>query len=216
MAEHIAFYESKPHTIFAQSMVTFAGFWDLQKCDLTGPFCLFSAVGTLPTTLQSLSLHPAYGPREFASSAFRRFSQLECLSLAWSADDFPCNFVLDCTLDSLCTLDLSGTLDIICSCAPNCNVGACMPNISTFRGRVGSGEEGEDIACSLVVSKHLQELELVLVDPWDNTTYVEGLSLRGNPRLVVASTELLNELHTKFKEIGVSYRLFSYSDNKMM
>ena len=218
MAEDISLYESNPHTTFAQSMVTYAGFWNLQKCDLAGPFCLFSAVGSLPTTLQSLSLHPDYGPREIASSAFQRFSQLEFLTLAWSADDFPCNFVLDCTLDSLCTLDLSGTYDInvIPSCAPNCNIGACLPNISTFRGRVGSGEEGEYIACSLAVSKHLQELELVLVDPWDNTTYVEGLGLRGNPRLVIASTELLTELRTRLKEIGVSYRLFSFSDGKMM
>ena len=109
MAKHIAFHESNPHTIFAQSMVTYAGFWNLHKCDLTGRFCLFSAVGTLPTTLRSLSLCPAYGPREFASSAFQRFAQLEFLNLAWSAGNFPCNFMLDCTLDSLCTLDLSGT-----------------------------------------------------------------------------------------------------------
>ena len=84
-----------------------------------------------------------------------------------------------------------------------------MPNITTFRGRIEFDQEGEDIACSLAVSKHLQELELVLVDAWDNTTFVDGLFLRNSPRLAIASTELLTDLCVRLKEIGVSYKTLS-------
>lgn len=79
---------SPPHTSFAQNLVTYAGFWNLLKCDLTGSFCLFSAVGTLPTTLQSLSLHCDNGPTEFTLSAFQRFTHFDFLRAKQSSQFF--------------------------------------------------------------------------------------------------------------------------------
>lgn len=97
---------------------------------------------------------------------------------------------------------------MICSCAPNYTIGTCLPNMSMFKARVGCGQGGKDIAYSLAMSNHLQELLVFLVDVWDNInpTSLDGLFLSGNPRLVVASTELLTELQLKMREICVGYK----------
>ena len=140
--------EVKPYTTFAHNMVTYAGLWNLQKCELTGSFCLLSAVGTLPTTLQSLSLRAkAVGPPdEFALSAFLRFKKLESLTLAymyWTEEgETLCEFSLDCVIDNLCTVDLSQNANPICTFGLNhvlrryYNLGACFPNVTKFSARL--------------------------------------------------------------------------------
>lgn len=99
---------------------------------------------------------------------------------------------------------------MICSCAPSYTIGTCMPNMRTFKARVGCGQGGQDIAYSLAMSNHLQQLLVFLVDVWDNInpTSINGMFLRGDPRLVVAGTDygLLKELQLKLKEIGVGYK----------
>ena len=203
-----------PHTTFAQNMVTYAGLWNLQKCDLAGSFCQFSAVGTLPTTLRSLSLHPVYGPPELTSSAFQRFKQLESLSLSytWEVDDgqFYCGFTLNCTLNNLYTLDLLKCPDIVCSCAPNHSIGACLPKVTKFKAKVECGQDGEDAACSLATLHRLQELHLLLVQSSDHSEGNKlqyGFVIGGDSRLVVASTQSLEDLNTRLKEMGVIIRV---------
>ena len=188
--------EATPNTTtnFAQNMVTYAGLWNLQKCDLAGSFCLFSAVGTLPTSLRSLSLHPVYGPPELTSSAFQRYKQLESLCLSYACADqhsrSTCGFTLNCTLNSLHTLDLLGSPDIICSHAPNHDIIACLPKVTKFKAKVERGQHGEDAACSLAVRHHLQKVQILLLqssDLWEFRKLISADFLRGHPRFVVAS-----------------------------
>lgn len=80
-----------------------------------------------------------------------------------------------------------------------------MPNLSTFKARFEQG--GADVACSLAISNHLQHLELYLADLESEDDTPNGVFLRSNPRLLVASSEPLTDLHIKLKEIGVGYEL---------
>lgn len=138
MKERIThFGEPKANTTFAQTMLMHANLWNLQKCDLYGSFCLNKAVGTLPTALKSLSLHALAGPLEFELSAFQRFKSLESLSLAYHWEDgsrqYRCDFILDCVLDNISTLDLSESDYLHCSFAPRCTLVTCLPNLTSFK-----------------------------------------------------------------------------------
>ena len=198
-------------------------FQQLQDFIVEGTFCLFSAVGTMPTTIRSLSLHAKVGPPEFALSAFQRIKKLELLNLAyhWADDDeqYHCVFMVDCVLDNLCTLHLLDSTDIICRCAPSCSIVACLPNVTTFKARVGCGHEGEDIACDIARLPCLQELCLLLVQPGSVLLGVDldyCVPLRGDFRLVVANTEPFLHLFSNLTEFGVSYRRVPKASSKRL
>ena len=213
MKERITYFsEPKVNTSFAQSMLTHAGLWNLQKCELYGSFCLFTAVGTLPITVKALSLHALAGPTDFLLSAFQRFTNLESLSLAyyWEEESaqFWCDFVLDCVLENLSTSDLLESGDMVCGLAPRCTLVTCLPNLTKFKARFGEDKKGIRAACDAAALPCLQELRLLLAPP---LTLIEDRSvdhrvlLNGDPKLVVASTQPMKQLYWHLVQSNVSF-----------
>lgn len=234
MMEHFPF-SSEPNTFtpFAQNMLTYAGLWNLQKCDLYGPFCLVTAVGTLPTTITSLSLHPLVGPY-FALSAFQRFKSLESLSLAYDLDEgysevsdrgseydldegssevSECDymgtveaytpFTLDCILDSVSELDL---FDLHCGFAPSYNLVLCLPNLTKFKARFSANTDGVGAACDAVALPCLQELFLMLAPPGRGLYSGDHhVVIKADPKLVVASQVPIKQLYLMFTQRNISY-----------
>ena len=94
-----------------------------------------------------------------------------------------CDFSLDCVMDNLGTLDLPQNADLICTCAPNYNLAACLPSLTKFSARV---ESDEDLAYSVLALPHLQELHLVLGDsPPTRMQPYHRVLLRADSKLVV-------------------------------
>lgn len=216
------------YTPFAQNMLTYAGLWNLQKCDLHGPFCLVTAVGTLPTTITSLSLHPFIGP-PFALSAFHRFKSLESLSLAYDLDEgspsyspvspvpecdymglteISTSFTLDCILNSVHILDLLGSDNLLCGFAPwaSYNLVQCLPNLTNLRARVNANMAGVDVACDAAALPCLQELFLVLGPSFRGLHIPDHhVLLNADPKLVVASQIPIKQLYSMFTQRNISY-----------
>lgn len=231
MMEHFPWRsEPKTFTPFVQNMLTYAGLWNLLKCDLCGPFCLVTAVGTLPTTITSLSLHPFIGPR-FALSAFQRFKSLESLSLAYDLDEghspvspvyspvspmseydymgtleTRTTFTLDCILDHVHTLDLLGSDDPLCGFARSYNLVLCLPNLTKLKARFSANMDGVDVACDAAALPCLQELFRVLAPP-DRGLYNADhhVLLNTDPKLVVASQVPIEQLYSKISQRNISY-----------
>ncbi|KAL3151028.1 hypothetical protein ABBQ38_012899 [Trebouxia sp. C0009 RCD-2024] len=67
----------------------------------------------------------------------QRFKSLESLSLAYHWEDgsrqYRCDFILDCVLDNISTLDLSESDYLHCSFAPRCTLVTCLPNLTSFK-----------------------------------------------------------------------------------
>lgn len=79
------YQKDDPSFKFAEAVISLSMTWNLQTCELQGPFCLNSAVGKLPNSIQMLHMLPHAGPSETHLSDLSRFSALRELKLDISA-----------------------------------------------------------------------------------------------------------------------------------
>ena len=171
---------NKRKSWFSQNVIICAGLWNLRSCSLNGPFCVESAVGLLPTSLQNLSLCPKSGPEDFCLSAFQRFTCLESLTLSWCTlsfdpqvglEQYPCSLWLDrCFMSNLHKLDClspTGSHGVGFTCLVVFSLQECLPNLNSLMLGIShcdleSEDEAIEFACDVAAWHGLQRLHLEL------------------------------------------------------
>lgn len=153
----------------AQGFMMLAGSYRLTKCDLSGSFCLVTALGLLPTSLSSLELWPWTGPAINHMSAFKRFTTLKGLRLGVDKCSEPaefngvvsdeCMFVIDAPFPCLRSL-----LHVMtCHLASGCGVTECLPQLNLFSSWLYNDPHGVQLAESVILLGCLQKLKLTFM-----------------------------------------------------
>ena len=124
-----------------QGLLVLSGCWDLQQCDLTGPFLVEAAAALLPCDLVGLRLEPHTHLPTLNLSTFKRFSKLETLQLSFEgchALVSPVHVMLDCKLPMLEMLHLANEP----FCCVSGTIDTSLPSLTDLNVQVEASQQG--------------------------------------------------------------------------
>ena len=184
----------------SQGLITLAGSWNLSSCDLTGPFSVKAAVDMLPPNLIRLRLWPDSGPDASNLSAFKRFTKLTWLWLAFGqnnqGDDPDCELVLDMAMPFLHQIVVTDRLR--CILAQDMTAEDLFPDVDFFSLKIMADARGKSLAEGVVALPKLRTLCLKIYDgegsKWKlvipKTSSIEQLEVTGAPNQPRLTLEL--------------------------
>ena len=175
-----------------------AGSWNLSSCKLIGPFSVKAAVDMLPPNIIRLNLWPDSGLDVFHLSAFKRFTKLTWLKLAFGlnkeGDDADCELVLDMAMPVLQHIVVTDRLR--CILAQDMTAEDLFPNVDLLSLNIMADARGMSLAEGLVALPKLRTLGLKIYygegSKWKlaipKTSSIELLDVTGapnQPRLIL-------------------------------
>ena len=174
----------------SQGLITLAGSWNLSSCKLTGPFSVKAAVDMLPPSLIRLHLWPDSGPDVFHLSAFKRFTKLTWLKLAFglnNAGDPDCDLILDMAMPFMQHVVVSDRLR--CISAQDMTAEDLFPVVIFLSLQITADARGKSLAEGVMALPKLRTLCLKIYDgegSWwklvvPNTSSIEQLDVTGAP-----------------------------------
>ena len=210
----------------SQGLITLAGSWNLSSCELTGPFSVKAAVDMLPPNLIRLRLWPDSGPDEFNLSAFKRFTKLTWLWLAFGRNieenDPDCELVLDMAMPFLQHIIVTDRLR--CISALDMTAEELFPDVDLLSLKIMADAKGKSLAEGVVALPKLRTLCLKIYDgegsEWKlvipKTSSIEQLEVTGAPNQPRLTLELQKaiinykciQLHSVFSLPAFDYEYF--------
>ena len=172
--------------------------WNLQHCDLHGPFCFGLAVDNLPDTIQTLTLWPHSAPRSYFLDVFQRFSELQELSLGISLkfdpDDqwndgsrFNHDMWLGGPFDKLRKFSLHTNFCLAMNFCTDISVCEAFPVLQSLTTRIKGDWQGKLMADEFMALSTLSKLDMRILSNYNATfdlvvpaaSHVQQLKIEG-------------------------------------